>query len=83
MNSGFADRVSLELLQSYAAGKRDFSKINLVGTDLLGADLLGVNLTKADLRRANLMLAYLIKANLTMPTYPALSSMALCSIRQI
>ena len=58
-----------ELLRIYAAGKYDFSElnlshINLSGTNLTGADLSGTNLTGADLSGADLTGAVLIETNL-------------------
>ncbi|MDY6781797.1 MAG: pentapeptide repeat-containing protein [Cyanobacteriota bacterium] len=64
-----------ELLQRYAAGERNFQRLNLRGINLRGADLRKINfgrtdLTEADLREANLSqanfnFAKLSRANLS------------------
>ena len=52
-----------ELITSYKAGERDFSRADLQDADLSGADLTGVNLVGANLSRADLSRAKLIGAN--------------------
>jgi uncharacterized protein YjbI with pentapeptide repeats len=42
-----------ELLERYAAGKRDFAGVDLHGVDLSGAVLRGINLERADLSNVN------------------------------
>lgn len=41
-----------ELLQRYAAGERDFRRVNLERMDLSGINLPGINLDRADLTGA-------------------------------
>jgi uncharacterized protein YjbI with pentapeptide repeats len=53
------------LLDRYAAGGRDFSKVELENADLTGADLSGANLSGANLRSAALRRAVLNEANLS------------------
>ena len=53
-----------ELLQKYALGQRDFSKISLRGVDLKDADLRYINLREANLSHSNLSDAILYGANL-------------------
>ncbi|MEH1965571.1 pentapeptide repeat-containing protein [Nostoc sp.] len=65
---------AVTLVESYAAGKRDFSKaelgnadlqgINLKGSDLSYADLSEANLSSANLRGSDLSFADLGQANL-------------------
>jgi uncharacterized protein YjbI with pentapeptide repeats len=54
-----------ELLEKYAAGRLEFSGINLAEANLTGAKLTGVNFTKANLSIANLSGANLSEANLS------------------
>jgi uncharacterized protein YjbI with pentapeptide repeats/very-short-patch-repair endonuclease len=54
-----------ELLERYAAGKRDFFYLNLSGADLYDADLSGANLSGADLSEADLSRAKLNNAILS------------------
>lgn len=53
-----------QLLQKYASGQRDFSKISLRGVDLKDADLRYINLREADLSHSDLSNAILYGANL-------------------
>jgi hypothetical protein len=54
-----------ELLERYAAGKRDFRGANLWGANLRRADLSGADLSGADLSQASLTGANLTGADLT------------------
>jgi hypothetical protein len=53
-----------KLLESYAAGERDFSRADLTNVDLRGVDLRGADLRGADLSGANLRGADLRGADL-------------------
>jgi GAF domain-containing protein len=55
---------AVELIEAYAAGKRDFQEANLQGADLRCADLRKADLRGANLRWANLQGANLQGANL-------------------
>ena len=54
-----------ELLSRYAAGERDFRRVNLRGVDLSEAILTEANLAGACLARASLVRVNLTEANLT------------------
>lgn len=53
-----------ELVKLYAAGKRDFSGVNLTSANLCGANFVGINLNGADLVGVNLSNANLCGASL-------------------
>lgn len=55
---------SEELLKRYAAGERDFRKVEIWNANLIKADLREVNLSGAELRGACLIAANLSEANL-------------------
>jgi uncharacterized protein YjbI with pentapeptide repeats len=55
---------TVELIEKYQAGERDFKGANLTGANLRGANLTGANLTGANLRGADLRGANLTGANL-------------------
>lgn len=72
----FSTDISLEeLVESYNAGRRDFSEIglcnldlsgiNLVEANLTGAKFISTNLSRANLAGANLSYTYLAGANLS------------------
>ncbi len=47
-----------ELLERYAAGERDFSRVDLEGADLRGVELPRITLIEANLRNADLSGAF-------------------------
>ena len=58
-------KASQEVLQKYAAGERNFQRLNLRGKSFKGKDLAGVNFSQADIRSANFAGANLREANFT------------------
>jgi uncharacterized protein YjbI with pentapeptide repeats len=47
-----------EVLRRYAAGERDFHRVNLRGQSFKGKDLSGADFSEADIRGANFTNAY-------------------------
>jgi uncharacterized protein YjbI with pentapeptide repeats len=48
-----------EILRRYAAGERDFRRVNICGQSFKGKDLSGADFSEADIRSTNFTNAYL------------------------